>query len=208
MLTICALTLLAATDAEVRQSLERVLPPDLALVSLAAPPPFVARAPAGSLRAEWPSAPRAGSGRVILYAGAEKAWATVVLEALAEVPVARRSIARGERVEARDFVLARRPQPSGTGLRAEAWLGLPLREDLAAGAALERRHVDLPAPLPRGTPVSVVVTRSGLELSATGILEQAAELGGAARVRVESSGRVLRGFLTRLDTVELTEGAR
>jgi flagella basal body P-ring formation protein FlgA len=136
-----------------------------------------------------------------------RTYATLTLEAVRPVPVARRRLPRGARVSADDFVVEARPV-SGPERRADAWVGLVLIEDIPAGMALERRHVALPPPRPRGAEVTVVRRAPGLELALSGVLERPAELGGPAQVRVRDLGRVITGVLVAADRVDLEEGAR
>lgn len=194
-------------EAATRVAIEASLPATLRLGALSIPPTFARAATPDAVRVEWPSSPRAGSARVALTSGALRTYATLTLEAVRPVPVARRRLPRGARVSAEDFVVEARPV-SGPERRADAWVGLVLIEDIPAGMALERRHVALPPPRPRGAEVTVVRRAPGLELSLSGTLERPAELGGPAQVRVRELGRVVTGVLAASDRVELEEGAR
>jgi flagella basal body P-ring formation protein FlgA len=194
-------------EAAARVAIEASLPATLRLGALSIPPAFARGATPDAVRIEWPSAPRAGSARVALTSGALRTYATLTLEAVRPVPVARRRLPRGARVSAEDFIVEARPV-DGPARRADAWVGLVLIDDIPAGMALDRRHVALPPPRPRGAEVTVVRRAPGLELSLSGTLERPAELGGPAQVRVRELGRVVTGVLAASDRVELEEGSR
>ena len=80
-------------------------------------------------------------------------------------------------------------------------VGATLTRDLAAGAAIGAQDIALPAPLPRGTDVSVDVRRNGLRIRGSGVLELAARFGEPATVRLAATKTVLHGMLVAPATV-------
>lgn len=153
----------------------------------------------------WERTVRAGRcmARVQVSDGDEqyRAWASVRLESLRQVLVVKRDVVRGETIAWGDLAKELRPVPESrvVDLSVEALVGQAVLRDLEAGQVLGRKDVALPAPLPRGTPVTVVSTVGGARIQVPGRLVTSVRLGGRGKARIEASRRALRGRLVAPD---------
>ena len=73
--------------------------------------------------------------------------------------------------------------------------GATVTRAIAAGAAVSTQDVTLPAPLARGTPIKIEMSRGAVRVRGTGLLERAARPGEPAIARLSHTRSIVRGTL-------------
>jgi flagella basal body P-ring formation protein FlgA len=185
------LSLAASTGIDVER-VEWNLPPHLAVVSARTTEPIAV----DHAVAEWSAAPRAGSQSVRLRVKGKAVFAFVELAELSPVWVAARPIPRDAVIGADD--VHREPR-AAIGLSASP-IGARAKAEIAAGETLVEGRVDLPPPIPRGAPVTLVSGGSALRVSAPGRLFESCRIGALCRATSAYGNRIVRG---RLATPEI-----
>jgi flagella basal body P-ring formation protein FlgA len=194
-----------ATEKAAQARVEASLPADLAVVALELPR-ALAQAK-GDVVVTWTSAPRLGWVSVQIEVGSKKGYARVRLERVRQVVVARRPLLKGSRVTAADVGIEPRGVKEGEGIEAPiaAVVGSEITRDVPAGELVRNGDIARPAPLARGTKITVLVRSGGVTVSTGGLLERAARPGEDTQVRL-NGGRLLAGRVLDQNTV-LVEGA-
>jgi flagella basal body P-ring formation protein FlgA len=180
-----------------RTRIEATLPANLAVGELH----FTARLAAldvepSMVAIEWPRPPRAGTSNVrVRWAGTQTRFVPVTIAAKATVAVAVRDLAPGEPITAADIRLEDRPLAAGFAPAPHA-IGLTTTTAISAGSIVAASAVIRPAPIARGTAVTIEVRRPGLRVTGHGTLERAARPGELALVRVAADRPPITGTLT------------
>jgi flagella basal body P-ring formation protein FlgA len=160
---------------------------------------------AATVNVAWPRAPRAGTASVQLTWGKHQSrFVPVTLAAMIAVPVAVRTVAAGELIGPGDVVVEERPIAASV-VPAIHPVGQTATADIAAGAVIDGRAVSRPAPIARGTAVTVEVRRGSVRITGRGVLERAARPGEDALVRVAPDRPAVRGTLIDAQTVVVGE---
>jgi flagella basal body P-ring formation protein FlgA len=134
-------------------------------------------------------------------------WATVQLEALRPVLVARRQLAAGDVLDAEALAIEQRPvdAASACDLPASALAGAHIRASVTSGQLVACAAIERAAPVARGSQIRVIVRRGSVQIVSNATLETSARPGEAAQARLEGSQRLVRGRLTDASTL-LMEG--
>jgi flagella basal body P-ring formation protein FlgA len=170
------------------------------------------RIPAGPYRARV--IPPAGTpllGRVRLQVEftaddrpVKTSWITADVGLYAPVVVARRPIARGEKLAADDLSLDRRDlsqTPRGVLTALDEAAGTTARAPLVPYAPIRREQVEAPAAVHRGDVVLLVAERGSLRITATGEAREDAGLGQQVRVLNRVSRKDVVGHVLDASTV-------
>jgi flagella basal body P-ring formation protein FlgA len=194
-------------EAEVAAQVAAGVPAGLAIVDVSVP------ASLASARGEVAVELRGGlrAGRVSLKVTISRrgkvknGWASVQLEALRPVLVARRPLAAGDALDARALTVEQRPVPAASAcdLPVTALSGAHVRTSVAAGEVVACGSIERAAPVARGASVRVLVRRGAVTVSAPGTLEASARPGELAQARLEGSQRLVRGRLADAGTLRL-----
>ena len=189
-----------------RTRIEATLPPHLAIGELHLTPRLAALDVEPAMVAiEWPRPPRAGTSNVrVRWAGTQTRFVPVTVAVKATVAVAIRDLAPGESITATDIRLEDRPLAAGFAPAPQA-IGLTTTTAIAAGSIVAAGAVIRPAPIARGTAVTVEVRRRGLRVTAHGTLERAARPGEPALVRLAADRPPIGGTLTAGNRVVVGE---
>lgn len=199
----------AATVAdEAAAQIRKVLPPGLALVSLSVS--GGERPASDDLAVVWHTTPRPGPGSVQVNGGSAKVWARIVLASVGDVLVAQRALASKDMIRPGDLVREARPLKSGRELALDPGYldGAQVARPLAAGAAIESADLILPPPVPRGTPVRVIIEAGAARVTTHGTLERSAHVGERSSVRLDGIARILEGQLVDPTTLRISRGTR
>jgi flagella basal body P-ring formation protein FlgA len=178
---------------------------DAVLRSIELPGPI--RIPAGAYRARvlaQPGVPLAGRVRLALEFAVDDrpvrtVWVIADVGVYGRVVLARRPVARGERLTADDVVVDRRDLsqlPADVVTSLDGLDGVVARRPLAAWTALRRGELEPPSAVHRGDVVLLVAERGALRITAPGEVREDAGLNQPVRVvnrlsRKELVGRVL-----------------
>jgi flagella basal body P-ring formation protein FlgA len=147
-----------------------------------------------------PSAPMAPVARTALIAAAAGDRTDLVGTDLAgaEVLVLVRDLKRGEVLRRED--LAYGAPPAGRMLRSpaslEAAIGLAVRRNLMAGAALESHDLETPDLVRKGEAVTILYATPGMRLAVAGLAQNDAGMGETVRVLNQQSRRSLDAVVT------------
>jgi len=120
--------------------------------------------------------------------------------------VAARDLVRGDVIAASDVVLTDMPDATGPVFgSAEEAVGLRLRQAVRAGAVLRPDATERVPDIARGAPVTLVVERGALRVSAQGVAEKAGFVGDVIPVQllVEGPRRVVQAEVVGAGTVRL-----
>jgi flagella basal body P-ring formation protein FlgA len=182
------------------------LPPELHAAEVRVPS-SIERGPGGDVEVTWRRAARPGWLTLRVRVGDRAGWVRARLAAVLPAVVAARDLAAGHSIVEEDVRVEMRPAParaskSGAVMSGvEGVVGRVLRQPVAAGAPVPPGSLERSAPLPRGHQVTAQVRRGRLSISAAGVLERPASIGGPTLVRLRSSGHVVRGRLIDSHTV-------
>jgi len=192
---------------EVATQVRGVLPPGLALVQVSVP--SGTRPATDGLAILWRGAPRAGAQSVQVQNGHDRLWARVVLAPVATVLVARRKLAIGDTIQPGDLAREERPVEGSRGMRIDPRYldGAKVARAMAPGAVLDGGDLVMPPPVPRGTPMRVVIEVGGARVTARGVLERAAHIGERSSVRLEGAGRLIDGEVVDPTTLRIAREA-
>jgi flagella basal body P-ring formation protein FlgA len=126
-----------------------------------------------------------------------RALLTLRIERFRTVPVAARALRRGETVGPLDVQTRQVPVVAHAGyLDSAVAVGQNVRLPIDAGAPFTKLNLIPPREVHGGTPVTVVVERSGFTLSGGGIALADGGLGDTIQVRRTSDGRVITARVT------------
>ncbi|RMH40719.1 MAG: flagella basal body P-ring formation protein FlgA [Deltaproteobacteria bacterium] len=199
-------------EADVRARVDAALPADLAVDTIELSPALRA-VDAQRVGLSWRGAPRAGivTVQVIAHsAGGEtvRGWARLALVPVRRVLVAARALEEGRAIGAGDLTMDARAVARGQGwqMAPAALLGRRVLRDVPAGAVIGPEDVEEPAPVARGTDVTVVVARGAVRVEAAGVLERSARPGERTAVRLLATRRVVSGIL--IDSTTVVMGGR
>ncbi len=130
-------------------------------------------------------------------------WATIQLESLRPVLVARRSLQSGDALEGGAVALEQRPVDAAHAcdLPVSALAGARVRAAVDAGDLVACSAIERAAPVARGSVVRVLVRRGKVQVAAAGTLESSARPGELAQARLEGSQRLVRGRLADAGTL-------
>ncbi len=183
----------------IRARLEPSLPAGFGVAEIYVPPALAHLdiAPS-SITVEAPRDLRAGRPSIKIRVRGRVAYVPVTIAHVVAVAVMRAALPIGSVITDADVVIEHRAV--GDDAATEV-VGGTLTRDLEAGATIGAQDVSLPAPLPRGTDVSVDVRRGGLRIRGTGVLELAARFGEPATVRLLATKTLLHGILVAPATV-------
>ena len=189
-----------------RTRIEATLPADLAITELHLTPRLAALDVEPSMVAiEWPRPPRAGTSSVrVRWAGTQSRFVPVTVAVRALVTVATHDLFPGQFITAADIRLEERALATGVE-PAPLAIGLTTTTSIAAGTVVVAGAVIRPAPIARGTAVTVEVRRRGLRVTAHGTLERAARPGEPALVRLAADRPPITGTLTAANLVVIGE---
>lgn len=126
----------------------------------------------------------------------------------AQVAVLRRSIQKGELVDAGDVMMARlnlQALPTDTISDTSKVIGLETKRNLAAGEVLQKNKLILPTVIKAGEKVTLKYRSSMLEATATGISLEDAGLQEQIRVKNEISKKVISGTVSAPGIVEVRQ---
>ena len=191
-----------------RARIEATLPSDLAITELHLTARLAALEVEPSMVAiEWPRPPRAGTSSVrVRWAGQQSRFVPVTVAVKVAVAVATRDLVPGQMITAADIHLEERALASGLE-PAPLAIGLTTTTAIAAGTVVAAGAVIRPAPIARGTAVTVLVRRRGLRVTAHGTLERAARPGEPALVRLAADRPPVTGTLTAANLVVIGDGS-
>jgi flagella basal body P-ring formation protein FlgA len=214
MMSLAAMTLvlITANSIDLRDIVEKSLPEKLTAVEVELPKGVNIPDGAG-ITVIWQRLPRPGPGHVILEVAeaqrpARRVHARVRLAEMKSVVVAKRAIGAGAKIGSADLTIERRLADGTGGFEADVLIGLETQKAIAKGELLDRTNVALPAPLPRGTAVSVVFRSGPLEVATKGILDRSTRIGEEAVVRAQETHRIVKGRLVGPTTVLIEGDAR
>lgn len=189
---------------EIRAEIQAALPAELHAVEVRVPS-ALERA-AGDVEVSWRRAARPGWLTLRVRVGDRSGWVRAHIARLVPSVVAARDLPAGHRIADADVRVEMRPAGRGETIAGvDGVVGRALRQPVAAGAALAAGSLERGAPLPRGHQVTARVERGRLSITASGVLERPAPIGGATQVRLRN-GHVVRGRLVDSNTV-LIEGS-
>jgi flagella basal body P-ring formation protein FlgA len=193
---------------EATAQIRKALPPGLALVSFSVSGGD--RPASDDVAVVWHTAPRPGPGSVQVNGGSSKLWARIVLASVGDVIVVTRAIAAKDTIRPGDLKRETRPLLSGRELAIDPdYLdGATAARPLTAGATLDEHDLILPPPIPRGTPVKVVIEAGTALVTTHGTLERAAHVGERSSARLDGIPRILEGQLIDPTTLRITKGNR
>jgi flagella basal body P-ring formation protein FlgA len=187
--------------ARIETAVRAVVPAGMVLSEVKVPPSLRLERDC-SLELAWSGTPRPGVSSVMLVAHGKttrRLWVPVTLQAIQPVLVAARSLVPGETLQAADVALVDRPvtpgAPAPFAVPPLTLVGSRLTCGVASGAPVPQSCVERPAPLPRGTAVTIRSRSGAVEVSAPGQLERPARPGELAEARLTSAGRLVRGRL-------------
>jgi flagella basal body P-ring formation protein FlgA len=197
-------------EAEVAARVAAGVPAGLAIIDVTVPAGLAQAR--GDVAVELRGGLRAGRTSVkvtVTRAGraVKTGWASVRLEALRPVLVARRPLASGDALDPRAVTIEQRPvdAASACDLPASALAGAHVRASVDAGGVVACASIERAAPVARGSVIRVLVRRGHVQVSASATLETSARPGEPAQARLEGSQRLVRGRLTDAGTL-LMEG--
>jgi flagella basal body P-ring formation protein FlgA len=198
-------------EATIAERARTALPAELQLAAVHAPAGWTLAA-GDALAVEWRTPPRAGTLSVQLTVtrpdGTRRAgWAQLDILALRPVLVARRDLARGELLTADDVEVAPRAVSDGEGvaLAPAALDGAPVLRPIAAGTTIGSADVTLPAPIGRGSELTVLVRHGRLTVATRGLLERAARPGERSSARIDDGHRLVFGRVIDGNTFAVEE---
>jgi len=202
MLALLFSNLIAAPELVLRQALEAPLPQQVALESFSVVGP-VDWSETSEIVAKYRSA-RPGSLMVPFTVEGRARWVAVKLVPQKPQVVVTRALTAGSRLSASDLEVSLKPVKGELlGLSLEVLLGLQITRDLSVGDVLHPDDIVLPAPLPAGTQVQVVVRSGGVSLSLDGWLHRSLRVGEVGEVRVGSTPKPVRGRLLTAQKFEV-----
>lgn len=123
-----------------------------------------------------------------------------------EVPVAKRTLARGIRISADDVVMARLNMaqlPLDVSGSVDEVVGLQVDRDIPTGEALRRAQLVIPPAIEAGSKIVMRYRRGGFEATATGIALEPGLKGNEIRVRNDGSKKVVSGLVIEPGLVEV-----
>lgn len=194
----------------VSEQVKAALPSELLLDDVALPRGF--EVPRGSVvDVVWRKPPAEGNAWVLVSASLDakvkrRGFVKVQLVAIRRVLVAQRALSKGEIIGDDDLVAEPRVGVKGIGLAAVALLGAPVLADVEEGAVVTGASIGLPAPVARGTSISVISRFGRVQVAAQGRLETTARPGEAARARIIATHRIVDGQLVDEHTLIVGEG--
>lgn len=122
-----------------------------------------------------------------------------------QVAVLHQPVARGERIEARDFTTeARAPAAARGALSAENAAGMEATRNLQAGTIVRQSDVMRPQLVHRGEPVTIRIVSGALVITASGRALGGAADGESVRVVVNATNRTLDGVVEGAGTVRIS----
>jgi flagella basal body P-ring formation protein FlgA len=187
-------------SARIQAEIQAALPAELTVVDVRVP-----RALAGAdgpIQVDWRRPARAGWLTLRVRIGDRSGWVRARAAAVTPVVVAARDLPVGAVIGEADVRIEMRPAGSAATIAGlEGVVGRAVRQPIASGAPLSPAALDRAAPLARGTPVTALVRRGRLAVTAAGTLERPAPIGQPTSVRLRSTGRVVRGRLIDSKTV-------
>ena len=197
-------------EAEVAARVAAGVPAGLAIIDVTVPAGLAGTR--GDVAVELRGGLRAGRTSVkvtVTRAGrsVKTGWASVQLESLRPVLVARRPLASGDRLDANAVAIEQRPvdAASACDLPASALAGAHVRASVATGGLIACASIERAAPVARGSAIRVLVKRGNVQVMASATLETSARPGEVAQARLEGSQRLVRGRMTDAGTL-LMEG--
>jgi flagella basal body P-ring formation protein FlgA len=205
------ITVATELESTVADRARTALPAELVLAAVHVPPAWKLAA-GETLAVEWRSPPRAGMMSVQLNVtrpdGTRRTgWAQVELQALRPVLVARHALEPGELLTADDVEVAQRAVADGEAvtMEASALAGAPVLRAIAQGAVIGTGDVTLPAPIGRGTELTVLVRHGRLTVATRGLLERAARPGERSSARIDDGRRLVFGKVVDGNTFAVEE---
>lgn len=147
-----------------------------------------------------------GRVSVELLAGGASVRATADVAAWVEVPVLRRPVAHGVRIVALDLAVGRRDAsalPGGLLMDASDLVGRVPRRDLGLGQVVREADLESAPDGQRDRPVTLVLGRGALRITAAGVLREDGDVGDWVEVAQGRSGVVVQGILVSPDVVEV-----
>ena len=194
----------------ITRRIQDTLPEDLQVGEVGLPPNVTIPADA-TVSVTWKIPPRPGNSWVHLAFGRDgqpldEAYARVKIVRVRHVLVASRPLRAGDRLQPGDVTRQAHTEP-GLEMGIDALVGSEILRNVAAGKPLRSDAITMPAPLPRGTAIRVIVRAQGLLITASAVLEQPALPGEQALVRIESTRQLVRGQLIDGETVIINRGA-
>ncbi len=153
-----------------------------------------------TIAVEPPREIHAGRQSVRVYVKGKPRWLPVTFAPIVHVAVARRALAIGDLVTAADLAFDDRAS-AGNVAPADTLIGATVVHPIASDAIVGARDVTLPAPVGRGTAVTVEVRRGSVRVHGSGTLELAARIGQPASVRLTGGKLVVHGTLLASNVV-------
>lgn len=147
-----------------------------------------------------------GKVSVQLSSGGSTARATAEVAAFVEIPVLRRPVARGERIDPADLAVARRNAddlPSDMVLSADALAGRVPKRDLGLNQVVKQGDLEDRTDSSRNHPITLLIRTGGLRITAPGLLRKDARVGDMVEAVFTTTGVVVRGVLITPDIVEI-----
>jgi len=149
---------------------------------------------------ELPRELRAGRASIRVTVPHRRAiYVPIAIDTLVAVAVARRAFAAGDVITAADLDLGE--QAVADAATPELVPGARAARPIASGTPITTRDIVLPPPLPRGTQVTIELTRGAVSIRGSGTLELSARAGQAATARLSGTTQVLHGVLVAPSTV-------
>jgi flagella basal body P-ring formation protein FlgA len=198
---------ITSLEDDARAQIERSLPSSLHLQDLKVP---AVLSSADLVNLSFRSAPKAGRTSVQLivkdqHGKERKTFAQITLVSRTLIAVAVRPLSAGDVLSASDVRFEEVLGDSAADNFASL-LGCAVVRPISAGAQVRAEDVAQPAPLPRGTVLSIIAKSGGIEIAVQGKLERPARRGEVAVARADSSHRLVRGVLRDEHTL-IAEGA-
>jgi flagellar basal body P-ring formation protein FlgA len=131
---------------------------------------------------------------------------TAEVAAYVEVPVTRATVSRGTPLGPTDIAHVRRDVaslPRGTVLDSRALTGRLLKRDLGLNQLLRESDLEERLDARRNQPVTLMLSRGSLRVTAPGVLRRDARIGDLVEVLSVSTQTTVHGILTGPSTVEL-----
>jgi len=190
----------------IRIEVQAGLPAELSAIEVRLPAGLAGASanPATPIAIDWSRAARPGWLTLRVTVGTRSGWVRARIAALSPSVVAVRDLPAGHVVGEEDVRVEMRPVAAHGGAAIaglEGAVGRALRQPVSAGGVLLSGALERAAPFPRGQPVTALIRRGRLTISAAGVLERSAPIGQETTVRLRATGRVVRGRLIDSHTV-------
>jgi flagella basal body P-ring formation protein FlgA len=185
---------------DIRDKVTAALPPGLGVAHVYAPPSLTK---IDSI--ELPGDFHAGRPSIKVISHGRTVWVPVSIGPVAQVAVAMHALVNGDVITDADISIETRATEGITPAPSASLVGSTVIHSIASGTTIAGKDVTLPPPLPRGSQVSIELSRGSVRIKGTGVLELPARPGQPASVRLAYNKTVVHGVLKAPATVVVGE---